>query len=128
MTKKLAPVLAAVLPPLFLEVVSCFTWLTEQHRSQTFGLLPSLIWFLILGIITALLVLLLAGVLPKYGGKALTIGAVIGLVLTLLCMAQAFWGFGLRNPFHNNWLSVSSPGSLCVTCNLICLLRARRNA
>lgn len=128
MSKKLAPLIAAILPPIFLEGTAVIAHHLDLYRGRYFDARPYFLWLFLLGILCALLVTLFFAALPRLGGKATAVGAAVGFLLTALCTAHAVYGFGISLPWgFINPTAALPVGGLCLVSCILCFCRILRS-
>lgn len=123
MSKRIITLSAAIAPPLFMAIMACISKHIELYTALMLAVYPRFFWMICTGILAALYLTLPLIVYPKYGGRSLILGATIGIVLAILFGAIGYFGFGIRLPFLVEALTILRMSGLCITGNLICIIR-----
>ena len=99
MTGKLAPIPAAVLPPLFISLLGYITHQVDVRTQHLFTFWPQLIWALVFGLLCVLFLCLMNRLLPQGApGALLIVSLLAGVLLALACV----WFF----LFHGGWTCI----------------------
>ena len=99
MTGKLAPIPAAVLPPLFISLLGYITHQVDIRTQHLFTIWPQLIWALVFGLLCVLFLCLMNRLLPQGApGALLIVSLLAGVLLSLACV----WFFLV----HGGWTCI----------------------
>ena len=123
MTKRMIVLSAAIGPPVFMAVIACISKHIELYTVNTLEVYPRFFWMICKGVFVALYLTLPYNLYPKYDGRSLIWGAGIGILLAVLLGIIGYWGFGIALPFLIKPLTLLSTGGLCITGNILCIIR-----
>lgn len=127
MKQKVAAVYALLGPALAITVLSAVTWQLDAQRTLSFDTVPSALWMLAMGILTALYLIVTLVLLPKHTSPALLPCAIVGAVLALILGVIDWFGFGIHLPIRLETLTTLNLTGLLVAGNLACAVLAARN-
>lgn len=125
MKQKLSVLGAAIGPPLFMAIIACISKHVELYTANTLAVYPRFFWMICEGILVALYLTLPLIVYPKYGGSSLFWSAGIGIILALLLGVIGLFGFGIPLPFLMELLTLLTMAGLCITGNVLCMIRTQ---
>ena len=128
MLKKLTALAAAIGPPLLMALAAWIARCVAAHRAETFQTTPLFVWTVFAGVLAALYLALPLIVYPKQGGGALIAGAVVGILLAVLLGAVGLLGLGISLSLSFDSLTLLTAGGLCVTGNLLSIIRTCRRS